>query len=421
MEQIHIRKGLNVPITGEPEQVISEGNMPKKLAVLGDDYVGMKPTMAVNVGDRVKLGQVLFSDKKLPRVQYTSPGAGKVIEINRGEKRKFESVVIELEGHEEITFPSFKEKEIDDLPREKVVRQLIDSGVWCSLRSRPFGRVANPDIAPHSIFITAMDTNPLAPQVEKIVESQKQNFLLGQKIISKLTDGKLFVCKSPGTPIPTIELDRLTVAEFSGPHPAGLPGTHIHFLDPVGRHKTVWYIGAQDVIAMGVLFATGKLHAERIVALSGPAVKNPRLIRTWLGASLNDLVRGELKDGNNRVISGSVLSGHKSEGPQAYLGRFHQQISALTEGHERKFLGWLGIGKNLFSVKRILASSFSPYKKFNFTTSLNGGLRSIVPIGNYEKVMPLDLLPTYLLRAIAVQDVEESENLGCLELEEDDL
>jgi Na+-transporting NADH:ubiquinone oxidoreductase subunit A len=421
MGHIQIKKGLNVPITGEAQQVISEGNLPARVALLGDDYVGMKPTMAVQVGDKVKLGQLLFTDKKMPGVRFTSPGAGTVVEINRGEKRKFESIVIELQGHEEISYASYNASQIETLGREKVQEQLIESGLWTALRARPFGHVANPEVKPHSIFITAMDSNPLAPQVEKIIEVDKQNFNTGLQILSCLTEGKLYLCKYPGNNIPELKLDRLKVEEFSGPHPAGLPGTHIHFLDPVDRHKTVWYISAQDVIAVGVLFSTGKLHVERIVSLAGPAVKNPRLIRTRLGASLADLSAGELKEGDNRIISGSVLSGYIATGHLAYLGRYHQQVSALPEGRQRKFLGWLGIGFNLFSVKPILASSFAPRKKFNFTTALNGGKRAIVPIGSYEKVMPLDILATYLLRSLAVSDVEEAEGLGCLELDEEDL
>ena len=416
-----IKKGLTLPITGDPEQVISESNIPKRVAVLGDDYTGMKPTMEVKVGDRVKLGQVLFSDKKMPAVKYTSPGAGKVIEINRGEKRHFLSVVIELDGNEEITFQSYSETKLDSLTRKEIVDQLLDSGLWTSLRARPFSRVANPDVQPHSIFITAMDTNPLAPDVDKIIEGNKPNFITGLKILSRLTEGKLHLCKSPAAKIPVNGVDRLNIEEFDGPHPAGNVGTHIHFLDPVGRNKTIWHISAQDVISVGILFSTGKLNTERIVSLAGPGVKNPRLIRTRMGAAISDIVEGELNEGDNRVISGSVFMGHSAEGPVNYLGRYHQQISVLVEWRDRKFFGWLSLGSNLFSVKRILISSLTPKKKFNFTTALQGGKRAIVPSGSYEKVMPLDILPTYLLRALAVSDVEESEALGCLELDEEDL
>ncbi|HFE63592.1 MAG TPA: NADH:ubiquinone reductase (Na(+)-transporting) subunit A, partial [Caldithrix sp.] len=278
-----------------------------------------------------------------------------------------------------------------------------------------------PEVTPHSIFVTAMDTNPLAPSLEKILAGNEANFQAGLKIVSKLTEGKVFLCKAPGTNIPTNGVANLSVEEFAGPHPAGNVGTHIHFLDPVHHNKTVWHVGGQDVAAIGRLFTTGKLNVERIVALAGPAARNPRLIRTRLGAALEDVTSGELKDGENRVVSGSVLSGRTASGPYAYLGRFHQQISLLSEGNQRKFFGWLSPGFNTFALKRILLSSLVPHKKYDFDTALYGGPRAIVPIGNYEKVMPLDILPTFLLRALAVDDVEEAENLGCLELDEEDL
>ena len=421
MGLIKIKKGLDIPITGAPVQIIGEGNTPNRVALLGDDYPGMKPTMAVQVGEAVKLGQVLFTDKKTPRVQFTSPAAGKVIEINRGEKRHFISVVIEIQGQEEIPFAAYSASQLESLSADMVIQQLLDSGLWTALRSRPFSRVANPDARPHSIFITAMDSQPLAPAVDKIIEGHKDNFLTGLRILSRLTDGKLYLCKYPDSSIPTAEIDKLSVEEFSGPHPAGLAGTHIHFLDPVDRHKTVWQIGAQDVAAIGLLFTTGKLNVERVISLAGPVVKNPRLIRTRLGASLESVTAGELREGKNRVISGSVLSGFTASGATAYLGRYHQQVSVIREGGQRQLLGWAGLGFQLFSVKRVLASSLTPRRKFAFTTALHGGHRSIVPIGSYEKVVPLDILATYLLRALAVNDVEDAENLGCLELDEEDL
>lgn len=421
MGTIHIKKGLDLPIAGEPVQQVDQGQTAKRVALLGDDYVGMKPTMMVQVDEHVKLGQLLFTDKKMPGVKFTSPGSGKVVEINRGAKRKFLSIVIELEGDDEVTFNSYSETQLKSLDRQTIKEELIDSGMWPLLRARPFSKVAKPEGVPHSVFVTAMDTNPLAPSVEKILEGNEKHFENGLQIISKLTDGTVYLCKAPGTKIPVPDLGSLSVNEFSGPHPAGLVGTHIHFLDPVGRHKTVWTINAQDVVTIGILFTTGKINVDRIVSLAGPAVKNPRLLKTRVGASLDDLTAGELAEGDNRIVSGSVLSGFKAAGETGYLGRYHQQISVLPEGRKREFLGWLDPGVNLYSVKKVLLSSLSPRKKFNFNTSLYGGKRAIVPVGSYEKVMPLDILPTFLLRALAVDDVEEAEKLGCLELDEEDL
>ncbi|MBU2492895.1 MAG: Na(+)-translocating NADH-quinone reductase subunit A [Bacteroidetes bacterium] len=416
-----IKKGLDLPITGAPEQNISEANKVSKIAIIGDDYVGMKPTMLVKVGDNVKLGQILFTDKKMEGINFTSPGAGKVVEINRGEKRHFQSIVIQLEGHEEETFKSFTDAEIKTIDKETVKTQLLTSGQWQSLKSRPFSKVADPATVPHSIFVTAMDSNPLAPSIEKVLEGSENDFQTGLFLLTKLTDGKIFICKSTGSNIPVIDSNQISVEEFEGPHPSGNVGTHIHFVDPVGRKKSVWYINAQDLAAVGYLFKTGRIKTERIVSLAGPSVKNPKLLKTRLGACLSELTNGELKDGENRIISGSVLSGVKAEGAYCYLGKFHQQVSVVPEGREKKFLGWLTPGFDLFSVKRILASSLTPNKKFNFNTSTNGGERAIVPIGSYEQVMPLDILPTYLLRSLAVNDVEEAEKLGVLELDEEDL
>ena len=418
---IKIKRGLDLPIAGAPTQEVSQGRNPKKVALIGDDYIGMKPTMLVQVGEKVKLGQPLFTDKKMPRVQYTSPGAGTVVEINRGEKRIFQSLVIELDGNEEVSFTAHKESELEDLSKETVTNQLIESGLWTAIRTRPFSKVANPDDEPHSLFITAMDSNPLAPSIEKILVGKEQHFISGLKILAKLTSGKVFLCKATGSNIPTEKITNLQVEEFSGPHPAGLPGTHIHFLDPVHSHKKVFYIAAQDVAQIGAFFATGKIDVERVISIAGPRAKNPRLIKTRIGAMLSDIIENETTDQNTRIVSGSVLNGRTATPEFGYLGRFHQQITLLEEGTKREFLGWLSPGGKLHSIKKILLSSLMPGKKFDFTTSFNGGHRSIVPIGSYESVMPLDLIPTYLLRSLAVDDVEESEKLGCLELDEEDL
>jgi Na+-transporting NADH:ubiquinone oxidoreductase subunit A len=418
---IKLKKGLDIPIKGEPEQIISDAKGVSHVALIGPDYVGMKPTMEVRVADAVKLGQVLFTDKKTPGVKYTSPGAGKVVGIHRGEKRAFLSIVIQLSGDAELTFPSFSESQLNTLKREQVVKNLLDSGLWASIRTRPFSKVPQPETMPHSIFITAIDTNPHAPSIDKILEGQERDLANGLRLISRLTEGKIYLCKSPQSRIQISDVERLEIEEFDGPHPAGNAGTHIHFLDPISRKKTVWYIGMQDVIAIGRLFNTGKLYMDRIVSLAGPQVKNPRLLRTRIGASLEEITAGELKEGENRIISGSVLSGHAGSESLAFLGRYHQQISVLQENRKKEFLGWLSPGLNLYSLKNIYLSKLFPNKKFDFTSAVNGEERAIIPSYNYEKVMPMDIMPLFLLRALAVNDVEDSENLGCLELDEEDL
>ncbi len=416
-----IKSGLDLPILGEPEQKIYNGNTVKSVAVVGADYNGMKPTMKVNVGDPVKLGQILFEDKKTPGVVFTSPGSGKVSAINRGDKRVLESVVIDLEGNDEEEFNSFPEDELVSLKREQIVENLVKSGLWTSFRTRPYSKVPALKSVPHSIFVNAMDTNPLAADPGLFLDEQRGAFINGLKVITQLTEGKTYLCKAPETDIHGCDTLDINVEEFTGVHPAGLPGTHIHFLDPVSAKKRVWYINYQDVIAIGKLFTTGKIFVERIVSIAGTEVRDPRLVRTRLGASLDDLLSSELSKNENRVISGSVLSGRIARGPYSYLGRYHVQISVLKEGTNRDFLGWLGPGMNKFSIKNVFLSRLIPGKKFAFTTSQEGNKRAMVPIGMYEKIMPLDIQPTFLLRSLIVEDTDKAQALGCLELDEEDL
>jgi Na+-transporting NADH:ubiquinone oxidoreductase subunit A len=425
MAKIKIKKGLDLPISGSPKQEISEGKRVSTVAILGPDYAGLKPTMSVQVGDVVKEGQLLFTDKKTPGVQYTSPGSGKVVAVNRGEKRAFLSVVVEIDGDADDNnaeqFKRWDAKQLDGLTPEQVKENLVMSGLWTALRSRPFSKVPAPDSIPHSIFVTAMDTNPLSARADVVIAERANDFKNGLKVLVQLSPRGVFLCKAPQTQIPGPELPGVETNEFVGPHPAGLPGTHIHFLDPAGRNKSVWYINYQDVMAIGSLFATGRLDQRRVVSLAGPAVNEPRLIRTRIGANIAELVDGELSKGKNRLVSGSVLSGHTAYGPLAFLGRYSLQISALAEGGRRELFGWYMPWFDKFSMKNVVASKLLPGKKFPMNTSAYGSKRAIVPIGSYEKVMPLDILPTFLLKALATDDIEQAEALGCLELDEEDL
>ncbi len=418
---INIKRGLDLPITGAPEQVIHDGPKVRSVAVIGFDYVGMRPTMAVSVGDRVKTGDLLFTDKKNPEVRYTAPATGVVSAINRGERRVLQSVVIDAEPDEFVEFERFDPSALASLSQEQVQQQLVQSGLWTALRTRPFSKVPVPGTQPSSLFVTAMDTHPLAARPELIIERNQQAFSDGLTVLSHLTSGRLFVCKAPAVHVPVPDVTSLQVEEFAGPHPAGLPGTHIHFLDPVSANREVWHIGYQDVIAIGKLFTEGKLWTERVISLAGPQVEDPRLLITRLGASLEELTAGQMKSGENRVISGSVLGGRTARGPVAFLGRYHNQVSVLREGRERELLHYFSLGANRFSVARIYLSQFFSGRKFAFTTSTRGSERAMIPIGSYERVMPLDILPTQLLRAIIVGDTQTAQQLGVLELDEEDL
>lgn len=418
---IQIRQGLDLPIAGSPRQDVSDGPKVRSVALVGNDYHDLKPTMSVQVGDTVKLGQTLFTDKKLPQIRFTAPGAGKVAAIHRGARRVLQSVVIDLEGDAAESFPSFENDAIATLDRQQIIDNLLLTGLWTAFRTRPFTKVPDPASQAHSIFVTAIDTNPLAANPKTIIESQKADFTQGLSIISKLTDGKVHVCTGADFSENNASQDSIEYHQFSGPHPAGNPGTHIHKIDPVNSEKTVWVVGYQDVIAIAKTFASGRLSVERLLALAGPQVDNPRILRTRLGANLQELTAGLLKAGDNRIISGSVFGGRNAYGPFAYLGRYHNQVSVLLEGKERPFLHYVQPGMNRFSALPIYLSKLFRNKLFNFTTSTNGSERAMVPVGSYERVMPLDILPTQLLRALIVGDTETSQALGCLELDEEDL
>lgn len=426
-----IKKGLDLPISGVPAAQVDTARQPKRVALLAADAIGLRPTMHVREGDEVKRGQLLYEDKKSPGVRFTAPGAGTVVAVHRGERRVLLSVVIELNANERggelssgdtVPFESYSGKDVAQLDREAVRALLIESGMWTALRTRPFSRMPAIDSTPYALYITATDTNPLAAAPEVALKGRETDFEVGVRALSKLTDGKTYLCRRPGSGVPGDPSWGVEVAEFDGPHPSGTAGLHIHLLTPVSRERTVWHLHYQDVASIGRLFRTGTLDVERVVSLGGPVVKKPRLLRTRVGASINDLTEGELQDGESRLISGSVLSGRAASGEAVgYLGRFHLQVSALKEGREREFLGWMSPGVSKFSVTRLFLSALSKGKRFDLTTNMNGSERAMVPLGLYEKVMPMDLMPTHLLRSLVVGDVEKAEELGCLELDEEDL
>tara|TARA_B100000809_G_scaffold233025_2_gene249424 strand:- start:3883 stop:5226 length:1344 start_codon:yes stop_codon:yes gene_type:complete len=418
---IKIRRGLDLPISGSPEQTIIDGPKSQSVAVIGADYHGMKPTMSVQVGDKVKLGQLLFSDKKTEGVKFTAPAAGTVTAINRGARRVFQSVVINVEGDEAISFEQYSADKFSGLSRDQVASNLIESGLWTALRTRPYSKVPAVDSTPAAIFVTAMDTNPLAANPELIIGEAADDFSNGLTLLSKLTEGNVYLCKAPGAKIPAGTDSRVVVREFGGVHPAGNVGTHIHNIEPVSANKTVWTLGYQDVIAIAQLFVTGKLPTARVVALAGPQVDKPLLIRSQLGANLTELTAGKLKSGVNRIVSGSVFGGRIAADAYAYLGRYHNQVSVLLEGNDRPLLHYLRPGFNYFSIMGLYVSKLLGKKEFDFTTTTMGSERAMVPNGNYERIMPLDILPTQLLRALIVGDTDVAQKLGALELDEEDL
>lgn len=427
MRVIRVRQGLNVPIEGAPRLEVRAAEAPGTVALVGADTLGLRARVHVEVGAAVQRGTPLFEDRKNPGVQFTSPAAGRVVAINRGERRALLSVVVALTASERageptpddfFPFSSWREGHHESLDRHHLRALLLESGLWAALRTRPFSKVAPADRIPEAIFVTALDTQPLAAPIDTILEGSEPDFELGVKLVSRLTDGTTWVCRAPGA-ARGVKADNVEEVVFDGPHPAGTAGLHIHTLHPVGRHRAVWHLGAQDVVAIGRLARTGRLPVERLVSIAGPAVKAPQLFHTRLGASLADLTRGLLHDGAVRVISGSVLAGREAH--DGYLGRYHTQVTCLHEGTAREFLGWLRPGLDRFSSIPTMLSGLLPKKRFALTTSQNGEHRAMVPVGVYERVVPLDVLPTFLLRALAMDDTEQAEKLGALELDEEDL
>ena len=424
-----ITKGLDIAITGDPVQIIPddiESTSPSitSVAVIGTDYNLLRPSMLVAVGDKVKLGQALFTDKSNPGFNYTAPGAGTITQINRGAKRALLSVVIELDEKEEhVELPKFDENGLDGLPEDEARKILQESGAWTAIRTRPYSKTPEVDHQPAGIFVKAIDTDPLSASPAVIINHKAKAFQDGLKVLAKLTRGKVYVCQHADENLPELPeskegADKIVAKKFSGKHPAGLVGTHIHNILPVNAERSVWHLNYQDVIAIGMLFATGKRYVDRIIALSGPMVKEPRLIISRMGASTNEIVKGQLKEGDARVISGSILNGQHALGRRAYVGRFALQVSVVSEGQPRQFMHWVNPFLKHFSIMNVFLKRETQY---DFTSSQNGSPRAMVPLGNYEAVMPLDILPTQLLRALLIRDTETAQKLGCLELDEEDL
>lgn len=429
---IKIRKGLDLPIAGQPEQKIDHARQVRSVAVLGGDYLGLRPTMETSIGRTVRRGDVLFSCKKTPGLKIVAPASGVVGAINRGQRRTLVSLVIDVEEggvtDEAPNFTSHDKNALANLDPEVVREQLQDAGLMAAFRTRPFNKIPSCDAesAPAAIFVTAIDTRPLAPDPAVVLAEHPDDFSAGIDVLSRLTSGDVWVCTAPHVPMNPWQAENVQREIFTGPHPAGLAGTHINYLMPVNMHRRVWTIGYQDVIAIGRLFLYGELWNERVISIAGPMVDKPRLLRARLGANLEELAAGEVDIGDVRLISGSVLDGKKVTGINAFLGRYDLQLSAIAEDRTRRLFEYLSPGLNKFSAMPIYLSGWIQLltrkaPKLNLTTNTNGSPRAMVPIGAYERVMPIDTLPTQLLRALLTEDLDMAIQLGCLDLAEEDM
>ncbi|UWQ10282.1 Na(+)-translocating NADH-quinone reductase subunit A [Aliiroseovarius crassostreae] len=422
MQRFLLRKGLNIPISGAPRADIENGAELRRVGILGDDYLGWKPRIPVEVGDVVGAGAPVLVNKDMPDVQVVSPVTGRISAINRGARRKLISIEIEVDesAAEPVDFSGVG----DVSSPEGVVERLCAAGLWTSFRTRPYSKTPAPDTRPAAIYVNAMDSEPLAADPALIIAEEGDAFTSGLEAVASLSDGKTYLCHSDGTSLPGADLAKVEAAAFAGPHPAGLSGTHMHFLEPPRADKTVWTISYQDVIMIGRLLLTGKYDARRVISLAGPVCKDPRLLRTVAGASMVDLAAGDLPaDLPVRLISGSVLSGRAGEGESAYLGRYARQITLIEEDHKQIPMGWIRPMFAKYAVQPVLGSALWRLsgRTFPLTSNLNGGRRAMVPTGTFETLMPQDFLPTQLLRALLVMDTDQAQALGALELDEEDL
>lgn len=419
MQSFKLKKGFDLPVSGDPRQEIAEERKTKKAAVLAADYIGLKPRLVVQEGDVVGVGSPIFFHKDMPEAMITSPVTGRVSAVNRGARRVLISVEIEVDeaAAEAVDFSGVG----DASSASGLVERLCAAGLWTSFRTRPYSKVPDPASKPSSIFVTAMDTEPLSGDAALIIADAADAFQKGLEAVASLHDGSTYLCHETGKAVPGKDVKGVVVADFSGPHPAGLAGTHIHFLDAPSAEKTVWTIGYQDVIAIGRLLLTGKYDSGRVIALSGPLCSKPRLIRTSVGASMEELSAGEIAaDVPVRLISGSILSGRLGEGPSAYIGRYSRQMTLIEEDNKQIPMGWIRPMPSKFAFQPVLGSAFSK-KLYALTSNLNGGRRAMVPLGTFEEIMPQDFLPTQLLRALLVMDTDQAQALGALELDEEDL
>lgn len=418
---VKVRRGLNIPMEGRAENVLVRKNMSETYGVKPLDFPGLLPKLEVQEGDVVRAGTPLFYDKYRPEVKFSSPVSGEVVEIRRGERRQILEVVVKANGS--VEYQVFGAAQPAALTRNQVVEKLLVSGVWPYIRQRPFGIVANPNDTPKAIFISCFDTAPLAPDMDFSIQGEDENFQAGIDALSKLTPGKIHLGLNADYPAASAFAKANGVEHhyFRGPHPAGNVGVHIHHIDPIGKGDVVWVVNPLDVVIIGRLFLKGIYDASRVIALAGSEVTSPRYYRVISGAQIDSITSGNLNSNIElRYISGNVLTGTKVE-PFGYLGFYDNMVTVIPEGNHYEFFGWMSPGFNKFSASRTFLSRLTPWRKFKFDTNLHGGKRAYVVTGQYEKVMPMDILPVHLIKAILANDIERMEQLGIYEVVEEDM
>ncbi len=420
MSNFRIRKGKNIKLKGAAERNIVDISLPHQLAVQPQDFPGLKPRLAVKVGDVVKVGSPILIDKDVEGLKVVSPASGKVAEINRGEKRALLSIVIETDGNQESeSFQKFTKDSIATQSREDITNHLLNAGLWPIIRQRPFSKIAKPHANPKAIFVHAMNTEPLAPDLDFILENSFCDFQAGLDVLKKLTDGEVHLCIAEDAKSKALtEAKNVQTHRFAGAHPTGNVSTHMHYVDPVHKGDFVWYVEVQDVLRIAALFLEGQYPVERLAAVTGEGVKNAVYVRTHVGAPVSSLLQGSNLDGM-RCISGSILTG-KDIGAKGFLRFYDAQVTIIPEGGKRELLGWLVPGFKKYTFSKTFASAFLPGHQVSLDTDTHGSDRAIVVNNVYDSLNTLEILPYFLLKAVISENIEDAEALGILECDEED-
>ena len=419
-KSIKLKKGFDIRIKGAAEKIIATASQPEKFGVKPVDFPGLTPKLNVKPGDKVQAGTPLFHDKLHPEIVFTSPVSGTVLSVERGERRKMLEVVVERNGNESI---DFGKADPAVMTRAEITEKLLASGLWPAIRQRPYHVIAKPGDVPKSIFISGFDSAPLAPDYNFIMDNSSAGaFQTGINVLAKMTGGKVHLVLNGSTASSHVltGTSGVEISTFSGPHPAGNTGVHIHHIDPVNKGEKVWYVNLQDVVTIGNLFTEGIYRPERIIALTGSEVVKPQYYKMLSGSSVDPLMTGNVTQGNLRYISGNVLTGTKIPA-DGYLGYYDSQVTVIPEGDHYEFFGWVMPGAKKFSFYRIFLSKLLPARDYKLDTNLHGGERAFVLTGQYEKVVPMDIYPMQLFKAILAGDVDAMENLGIYEVAEEDL
>ncbi len=425
-KSVKLKRGFTINLAGKAEKTLAEIKQPETFAVKPTDFIGMlRPKALVDVGDNVKAGTPVLIDNKQNKVLYTSPVSGEIVEIKRGDKRKLLEIVILADR--EIEYESFKSYTVSDLAnasRTEVQEQLLNSGAWPNIIQRPYGIVADPEDSPRDIFISGFDSHPLAPDYNLILKGEERNFQIGIKVLKKFTTGTIHVNIDGHAEVNQVYTgdDSVQINKFTGIHPIGNVGVQIHHLAPISKNDLVWTINPYGVIQIGRLFLEGRYDASKVIALAGSEVKNPQYYKTFGGAGINKFIENNLNGNHVRYISGNVLTG-ESIGEQGHLGYYDHLITVIPEGDKPEFMGWILPTFNKLSFSRaigLLSFLNSSKKEYVIDTNTKGEPRAFVQTGAFEKVVPMDIYPTHLIKSILAEDYDDMESLGIYEIIEED-